>query len=165
MNRARPIITKAKLDNFVALGLDWLGWLLAIMLKLGAPRRSRTMRRFVEKLERHVEAVIFLMAMPRLKPRGPASRRPLNVSPGFRAIATAHHRLLFKRAGVRARRPDLQVRVLRLISALANPERHIARIVRRCQRGFCASWLTACAPPALTLAADALRALAFADST
>lgn len=168
MNPPPPLITKAKLDAFVALAFDWLGWLLVIVLKLGAPTRSRTLRRLVEGLERHVERVIFLMAIHRLKRRrrSPTPRRPLSIAPGFRRIAAAaRRRLLFKHAGVCDRRLSLHARVLRLISALANPERYIARFARRCRRGLCFSWIAVCAPPALTLSADAPCEFAFADST
>lgn len=165
MKPAAPIVPKHKIDAFVAFGLDWLGWLLAMVLKLGAPRRSRTLRRLVQKAERYVDSIVFIMAIARLNPRPRRlARHPISAPIGFRRITTSR-RLLLKHARIRDRRLSLHARVLRLLSALAHPERYIARLVRRCRRGICATRVILCAPPAPRFSPQAPSSVAYADST
>jgi hypothetical protein len=166
MKPSPPLISKAQTDAFAASGLAWLGWLLAVILKLGAPRKSRTLRRFVEKLERFVEHTIFLMAVQRLAL--PRRRRrptpPCSIAAGFRR-AMRRPRSLFKLGRIRARGKSLHKRVLRLISALANPAPYVERFLRRLRRGPSAFTIIAAAPPAVACASLAPPELRFLDDS
>jgi hypothetical protein len=148
MKPASPILSKTETDAFAAFGLDCLGWLLSIILKLGAPKRSRRLRRWIEKLERFVEHTIFLLAVQRLAlpQRRHRPAPPRSIPAGFRC-ALRRPRFLFKLGRIRARRKSLHQRVLRLISALARPEPYIARFLARLRR-LTTSTLVAAAPPA-----------------
>jgi hypothetical protein len=166
MKPAQPLITQDKLDAFIAFGLSWLVWLLAVILKLGAPRRSRLLRRFVEKLERYVEVVVFLMAVRAiaLKRRRPRLM-PVNAPPGFRRLYARRRRLLFKHARICDRRLSLHQRVFRLIAALANPAPYIARFAARLRRRLRLDAIIPFAPPAHACADLAQPPCAFADSS
>jgi hypothetical protein len=165
MKQPQPGLPKPETDAFLASGIAWLGWFLAIILKLGAPRRSRTLRRWIEKLERFVEHVIFLMAVQRLAPLPRPYRQapPRHIPAGFRR-ATRSWRFVFKLARIRARRKSWPQRVERLISALANPERYIARFLKRLRTPRLFS-LVAAAPPAHACARLATCEPALADSS
>jgi hypothetical protein len=166
MQQPEPLISKAKTDAFTAFALSWLVWLLAAILKLGAPRKSRTLRRWVETLERFVEHTIFLMAAQRFRPRIRQRRLPLNAPHGFqRAYVKRRRRLFFKHARICDRRRSLRQRVLRLISALASPEPYIARFLARLRRRLRAFTIVAATPPAHRCASIATPEVAFSDSS
>jgi hypothetical protein len=154
-------------DAFAASALDWLGWLLGVVLRLGAARGSRRLKRCVESLERDVEAIIFLKAALRVGApiRTRRSARPLNAPFGFRRLCAHRRRLLFKHARICDRRTGLYERVLRAISALARPERYIARFAARLRRGLCASILIPIAPPAHALRSAPQPAIAGYDTS
>ena len=165
---ASPPLNHALVDAFAASALDWLGWLLGVVLTLGAARRSRRLKRWVERLERAVEAIVFLKAALRIGlPAGRrAPLRPLDAPAGFRRLRFARRRrLLFKSARICDRRLDLRRRVLAAIAALAHPERYIARFAARLARGLCVSGLIPAAPPAHACTSLAARATAFIDDS
>ena len=73
---------------------------------------------------------------------------------------------MFKRTRVRLRVGSSYQRLARLITVLANPTRHIARILKLLNGvGLRGSRLLGVQPPAHTLAADAPQPLAFANSS
>ena len=80
---------------------------------------------------------------------------------GARARAAG---LLLKRAGLRDKTGDLAQRVRRLIGAFNQPERYIARVLKRLARGVCLSRLIITAPSFETIVRVAL-APAHADSS
>lgn len=165
MKHAHTLPTPETIEAYAASALDWLGWLMGVMLRLGAPRASRRLTRAVELLERAVESILFLKAVhrvgPPLAPRAPA--RPLAAAAGFRRrYFTRRRRLLFKRARLKLRRAGLYQRVLRAVAALARPEPYIARYAARLRRGLSATRITAVAPPphaCVSLAAPAIVAI------
>jgi hypothetical protein len=156
MQTLQPIITKESAEAYFAPALDWLGWLLALIARLGAPFRSRRLTRLVAQWEHGVEAMIFLRAVARLGFLGGRRPRafPLSAPGGFRrARVNPRRRLLFKRARIRLRRAGPYQRVLRLIAVLANPEPYVARFVARLRnRGLRRSAIMLVAPPAWALA-------------
>jgi hypothetical protein len=91
-------------------------------------------------------------------------RRLIFAVPGFR-LTRGGKRLFYKSAGVRLRNASLLDRVNRLFAALADPERYIARIVRRLARGIHSRRLVASAPAAVAFTSAAAQAVAFSDSS
>ena len=165
---ALPPLTPALVDAFAASALDWLGWLMSVMLRLGPARRSRRLKRAVEMLERGVEAIIFLKAVLHIGlPVGQRrAARPLDAPRGFaRTRFARRRRLLFKHAHICDRRAGLYARVLRAIAALTRPARYIARFAARLARGLCATTLTPIAPPATALVAAPAQRVPFADTS
>ena len=165
---ALPPLSHDLLDAFTASALDWLGWLLGVILRFAAPSRSRSLKRWVERLEREVEAIIFLKAALRIGlPEGRrAPARPPGAPAGFRRLLFPYRRrLLFKSARICDRRLDLRRRVLAAIAALAHPERYIARFAARIARGLCASGLIAAAPAAQSCAGLSAPAVARIDDS
>jgi hypothetical protein len=166
MKTHQPPITSQQIDAFAASALDWLGWILGAVLRLGCAGRSRRLKRFVESLERAVEAIIFLKAAARLTARR-RPRRPvrLNAPSGFRAMLFRRRRLLFKHARICDRRVDLYQRVLRAIAALARPELYVSRFVARLRRGLCGSILIPSAPPARAILSAPPPRVAITDTS
>ena len=163
MTHAHPPLTKVWIDALAASAVAWALRLLCVLFRPGAERRARLLR-FVQKLERHVENIIFLKAAMRM---GPPPRRPPHPAPrtpGFRSRRGSVRRF-FKSARIRARNATMVGRVARLIAALIDNEAYIAHYMRRMTRGLWFGGMVACAPPAILLAADAPRACAFRDSS
>jgi hypothetical protein len=153
-------------DAFAASALLWLAWLAAVCLKLGAPQRSRTLRRHVCALERAVEAIVLLMATLRLRPPPQRRRHPRSAPAGFhRRPFKRNCRLLMKHARICDRRLSLLQRVERLIEALADPERFIARFIARLRRGLIGSRLLIVAPAAARCAGLACPAVEAIDDS
>ncbi|MGH6951161.1 MAG: hypothetical protein ACREH4_09825 [Vitreimonas sp.] len=163
MTHVRPPLTKHRLDALIASAVGWALRLLSVLLRPGAGRRAR-LHRFVQKLERHVECLVFLKATLRM---GPPPRRPPHsgsLAPGFRnRRGSVRH--FFKSARIRARNAGLVARIARLIAALVDGEAYIAHFMRRMARGLCFGGIVAVAPPAVALCADPPQACAFADSS
>ena len=61
-----------------------LVWLLGVIARLGAPRRSRLLHRIVRLCERNVEAMVFEMADARIAPLSLRPTHPRAAPPGFR---------------------------------------------------------------------------------
>lgn len=139
------LIPEHSLAQFRAGLFARLSWLLGIILRIGIFSRSRRLKRMVRSYERRIACLYFLSALRRLghvPPQTAASSAP---PPGFRRTRS-RGRLLLKRAGVRDRSGNLAQRVRRLIDAFSQPERYIARALKRLARGVCLSRLTIAAP-------------------
>jgi hypothetical protein len=166
MKTAQPILPNSSTEALAASALDWLGWLMGVILGFAAPRRSRKLVRLVQTWERYVEVTIFLMALERLRPPPRTRALPINAAPGFRRAAVKRRRrLLFKHARIVDRRKPLYERVLRLVSALARPQPYIARFAARLRRRLRATVIIATAPPAHACASLAAPPISYADSS
>ena len=153
-----------EIDAFVAPCFALIGWLFQLMLRLGAPRRSKRLRRAVEWAERCVQHLIFLQAFARLPLPALKTRHPLNTPLGFRRARRDRH-LIFRYARVALREASFTQRIGRLIAVLANPERYIARFVALMTRGLRPGALIAVAPPAWSFASAAAPPPSFTDSS
>jgi hypothetical protein len=156
MKTVQPLLLRQpNVEAYAASALDWLGWIMNVIASFAAPHRSRRLVRFVQLCERGVEAIIFLMAVARLAPPPqPRAVLPANAPAGFRRTPVKdRRRLLFKHARIRLVGASLYQRVLRLISALANPAPYIARFMARLRKRLRATTIILTAPPACALAA------------
>ena len=162
MKLTRPPTPTDELQAFYACAVLWLCWLGAVIARLGAPRRSRTLKRFVRRRERLAEFYVFLLALNRVRPR--ARRTRLRAGPGFRRVE-GDMRLMMKGARIRLRGAGLGARVRRLIDVLANPEPYIARFAAKLRRGLTRFRLIAAAPAAVALVSAPAPAPAAADSS
>src|SRR5262245_15582316 len=164
MTHALPPLTKAVLEALAASAIAWLVRLLGVLTALGAARRRRLMRRFLNYIERAVECIIFLKAVARLGPSPRRRRHPRSVPPGFRRTMGSR-RLFWKSARIRARGADAFTRIARLLEALANPEVYVGRFMRRFTSGVSFHHLVPCAPPDEACASLAFAETRFADSS
>ena len=164
-NRALPPLTTDCLEAFTASAWAWLMWLACVIARIGVTRRTRRLDRFVCRLERGVESILFLQAVHRFAPPPRVRRRPGSAPPGFRRQCNARHRQFFRNAGVRARKSGLAARLAALVAALAAPERAIAYFYARLLRGLRGAGLVIVAPPTVALAAGAPRAPVTADTS
>ncbi|MCL4713271.1 MAG: hypothetical protein KJZ75_08120 [Hyphomonadaceae bacterium] len=162
MTFTRPHTPKDDLQALYACAVLWLCRLAAAIARLGAPRRSRTLKRIVRRRERLAEFYIFLLALNRVRPRPRRTR--VRAGPGFRRVE-ADMRLMVKGARIRLRNASLRARVLRLIDVLMNPEPYIARFAARLRRGLTRFRLIAAAPAAVALVSAPALAPAAADSS
>ncbi len=164
MTPALPPLTKDRIDAFAASAVAWAVRLLILLFAPGAARRSRSLHRLVQRLERHVENTIFLKAALRM---GPPPRRPHwtgSLARGFRhRRGSVRH--FFKSARIRARSATPMARLGHLLAALADSEPYVGHYMRRLARGLRLGGFVACAPPAIVLGADAPRTCDFADSS
>jgi hypothetical protein len=158
MTHALPPLNQAGIEALAASAIAWMVRLLGVLTALGATRRRRLMRRFLNHIERAVECIIFLKAVARLGPSPRRRRHPRSVPKGFRRTLGSR-RLFWKSARIRARGADAFTRIARLLEALANPQPFIARFMRRFSTGVSFHHLVPCAPPG-----EALVSLAFADA-
>jgi hypothetical protein len=166
MKTAQPILPISSTEALAASALDWLGWLMGVILRFAAPQRSRKLLRLVQAWERNVEVTIFLMALERLRPPPRTRALPVNAAPGFRRSAVKRRRrLLFKHARIADRRLPLYQRVLRLVAALARPEPYVARFIARLRKRLRATTIVAAALPAQSCASLASPHIAYADSS
>jgi len=156
--------TKHEIDAFVAPCFALIGWLFQLIVCIGAPHRSKRLKRAIAYAERAVQHLVFLWAFARMGPITPRTRRPLNAPTGFRR-AKRDRRLCFRYARIALRGGSFFQRVARLISVLANPERYIARFVALMMRGLRATALIAAAPPASAFASAAAPPPSFTDSS
>ena len=162
---ALPPLTKDLIEAFAASAVAWAVRLLGAVLHPRAESRRGVLTRFVRRVERFVEHVIFLKAVHRAGP--PPQRRcaPRSTPPGFRRVER-RLTLFWKIARIRAPRgASLIDRLARLLDAIAYPERHIARFLKALCKGLRLARLIPIAPPAHALAANAPCALAFADTS
>jgi hypothetical protein len=164
MTHALPPLTQATIEAFAASVIALAMRLARLLLAPGADRRARLLHRFVQRLERRVECILFLKAALRLGPAPRRLRRPGSLAPGFRRTRGSLRHLL-KSARIRARSATPIARLARLLAALADGAAYIAHFMRRLARGLCFGGVVACVPPAAALGADPAYARAFADSS
>jgi hypothetical protein len=163
--QALPPLTKDLIEAFAASAVAWAVRLLGAVLHPRAERRHGVLTRFVRRIERFVEHIIFLKAVDRAGPPPQRRHAPRSTPPGFRRVQRRLS-LFWKIARIRAPRgASLADRLARLLAVLARPGRYIARFLKELCKGLRLSRLIPLAPPEQTLAADAPRATAFADSS
>ena len=143
-----------------------LAWLIGVITRLGAPKRSRLLHRIIRLCERNAEAIVFELAEARAAPPLEArSHRPRSAPAGFRVKRIRGCRF-FTHARVRLKREaGFAARVRRLLDVLAEPEACIERCLRLLDIGRKFTRLVAAAPPADPMRADAFTPAAFADSS
>ena len=134
------------------------------LVRLACPgeRRLEPLLPHLPGCERRVGYIYFLTALRRLG-HVPQQNGASSAPPGFRRTRS-RGRLLLKRAWLRDKTGDLAQRVRRLIGAFNQPERYIARVLKRLARGVCLSRLIITAPSVETIVRVAL-APAHADSS
>ena len=160
-----PPLSRDLLEAFTASAWACLMWLARVITQIGAPRRSRRLRSFVEQLERAVESILFLEAVHRFGPPPPRRHTPPAAPAGFRRQLDTRMRLFFRNSGVRARKAGFLQRLASLASALANPEPHIAYFTKRLTRGLRGARLIATAPPAASLGSVAPQVIIIIDTS
>ena len=142
-----------------------LVWLIGVIARLGAPRRSRLLHRVIRLCERNTEAVVFEMAAERAPPLQQRPHRPRAAPAGFRHKRIKGYRF-FNYARVRLKtEAGFAARVRRLIAVLADPEPCIARCLKLLTIGRKQTRLVATAPPADPIRAAAFLPTVFADSS
>jgi hypothetical protein len=156
-------LTKDLIEALVASAGLWLGRVLAALLSPRASNHSRRLARVVRIGESWVEELIVVLA-GRRRGRARVRRRLVFAVPGFR-MSRGNLRLFYKSVGVRLRDGGLIARVQRLLAALADPARYVARVLRRLARGLCLRRLVACAPAAVAFVSAAAQAVAISDSS
>src|SRR5262245_23448554 len=158
MTNALPPLTKDLIDAFAASAVAWAVRLLGVLFAPRAVRRQRLLGRFVSRLERAVEAIIFLKAVRLMGPPPRPCARPRSAPRGFRRTRGSFYHLL-KSARIRARSASLTDRIGRLFEALAHSGRYVAHYMKRLAAGLHFGGIIPCAPPAAPLTADAPRAV------
>ena len=154
--------TKERIEAFAA---SLVVWLLALARDFIA--HPFDLCRVMKRAERAVECVLFLIAVRRATPPQTPKLTYIRRSapPGFRRRKKTS-RLLFKHARVRLRTGGILQRLARLIAALANPERYVARFSKLlsggCLRG---SRLIIIAPRASPVASLASAEATAVDSS
>ena len=166
VKHSRLPISPDRLEAIGASAVLWLAWLAGVIFSLGAPRKSRRLRRFVKRCERWVECITYLRARLRFGSAPHFHHAPrAAAAPGFRRQGGSK-RLFMRCARIRAPRgASLRERVTRLLEALAYPEPYMARLLKRLAHGLHGARLVVCAPPAYALGADVPRAILTTDSS
>jgi hypothetical protein len=162
--RPAPIPAKHEVDVFVGPCLAFIGWFWRLVALMGAPRRSKRLKRFAARAERYVAFIVFLWAAARVPPPPPRPRHPYNIPPGFRRGRRNFRRFL-RHARIAARGAGFAQRMDRLVSVLADPEPYVARYAAVLARGVKPGALIVAAPPAWDWADAPAPAVAFADSS
>jgi hypothetical protein len=158
MKPALPPLNQTRVEAYVASALRFLGWLLGVILRLGATGRGAKLKHMLSRAERAVECILFLQAVVRFGPPPRPLRRARSTPRGFRRASGQRFSLFFKGAKVRARKARALHRVLALFDALARPERAIAYFFKRICSGLRLSHLVAVAPPGDALSRDVYAA-------
>ncbi len=122
----------------------WLEWVLAVVSRIGALNGSRRLRAYVARTEKTVEGLLFLAATERLRPPPSRTRRPASTGAGYCRSRTSK-RLLLRMARIRVR-GTLAQRLAAIARAFRDPERFIARFLRRLRRGLLSSRLVLARP-------------------
>lgn len=159
-----PPPTRTDLDRWTAACFALLAWLAGVIARIGAPRKSKTLRRAVARAERFVAMLLFLRAAARVPPPSARARRPANAAPGFRRTRR-DSRLFFRYARIARPRAGLPARLQRLAAVLAAPARAIARFEMLLARGLRAGALVALAPAPAVWRCAPRPAPAFPDSS
>jgi hypothetical protein len=138
-------ISQDRLAAFFASAGFWLYWVIAVVSRIGALNGSRRLHACVNLAERWIERLLFVAAAARLARRA-RRRYRASTPPCFRRVRS-HGRLLYKSARIRVR-GTLAERLAAIAKAFENPERIIARFVKRLRGGCCGSRLVIAAPKA-----------------
>lgn len=154
--------TPIRLEALFARVGFWLEWVLAVVSRIGALNGSRRLRAYVARTEKTVEGLLFLAATERLRPPPPRTRRPAGTRTGYRRLGTGK-RLMLRMARIRVR-GTLAERLAAIARVFHDPERYIARFVKRLRRGLVSSRLVLAAPVASVVTTRAIKPLA-ADSS
>lgn len=156
---ARPLITQARVEAFIASALRLVGWLLGAIVRFGWSGRGARLRQALHFAERLVERIIFLKAIAAYGPAPlrPRTRRPRFAPPGFRRVA-GNQKFFYKCARIRARKAGALARVLALIEALTFPERAVRYFLKKMKKGLRLSRIVLFAPPNDALTCDVLCA-------
>lgn len=142
--------TPIRLEALFARVGFWLRWIIFVVSRIGALNGSRRLRAFVARTERTVEGLLFIAATERLRPPPPRTQRPAGARRGYRLVRGGGKRLMLRYARIRVR-GTLAVRLAAILRAFENPERIVARIVKRLRRGLTGSRLVLSAPIAVTI--------------
>lgn len=165
MKQARPPLTQARLEAFVASAVAWAVRLLGAVLHPRAAMRRRRLTEFVRRAERFVEFILFLKAVRAFGPPPKRRRTPRAPPPGFRRVER-RFTLFWKIARIRAPRgASLIDRLAQLLHALANPERYVARFLKQLCKGLRVSRLVPIAPSAHALAGANAPPISYADTS
>jgi hypothetical protein len=154
--------TKERIEAFAA---SLVVWLLALARDVIA--HPFDLRRVMKRAERAVECVLFLMAARNAVPPPASAQRVYlrrSAPPGFRRRSKTS-RLLFKHARVRLRTGGILQRLARLISALATPQRYVARFSKLLGTGLRGSRLIAISPRASAVTSQASQLAHAVDSS
>jgi hypothetical protein len=138
--------TPIRLEALFARVGFWLRWIMFVVTRIGALNGSRRLRAFVARTERTVEGLLFLAATERLRRPPPRTRRPARTCAGYRRVHGGK-RLILRYARIRAR-GTLAERLTAILRAFENPERIVARIVKRLRAGLTSSRLVLATPVA-----------------
>ena len=150
MTHAQPIITASRVEAYVASALRLLGWLLGVILRIGARGRSVRLKHLLSRAELAVECIIFLKAVALYGPPPQRRRYPRSTPRGFRRAASSQ-RSFFRSVKIRARKSAPLARILALLDALAHPERAVAYFLKQICKGLRLSRLIPVAPSAAAL--------------
>ncbi len=165
MKPARTPLTKDRIEAFAASAVAWVVRLLGAVLHPRAEFRRRRLAAFVRRAERFVEFIVFLKATDRAGPPPKRRTAPCSVPPGFRRVSR-RPTLFRKIARIRAPRgAGFVERLVRLLEAIGNPERYIARFLKQLWKGLRFSRLVPRTPPAVALAAAIAAPVACADTS
>ena len=160
-----PNLSQAELQAFDAWILRALVWLLGVIARLGAPRRSALLHRIIRMCERNAEAMVFELAEARDVPFRSGSHQPGGAPSGFRLKRVRGSRF-FAYARVRLpREAGFAARVRRLVAVYADPEPCVLRCLRLLAAGRILTRLVVAAPAPAPVHNIAVFAPAIADSS
>jgi hypothetical protein len=165
MTHAQPIITASRVEAYVASALRLLGWLLGVILRIGASGRGARLKHVLSRAERAVECILFLKAVALYGPPPQRRRHPRAAPHGFRRIVRKGGSF-FRSVKIRAHKAGALTRVLALIDALTRPARAVAYFLKQICKGLRLAGLLPVAPPADAFAEGASFAVRpFADTS
>ena len=157
--------TQQDFQAFDAWILRALVWLLGVISRLGAPRRSHLLHRVIRLCERNTEAIIFELAEAHAPPPLRRFHRPRAALSGFRLKRIKGSRYFtHTRARLKAE-AGFAARVRHLIAVLADPTPFVARAIKLLVAGLKRTRLVAVAPPAEPMRCALPAAPAYADSS
>ena len=160
----RPIVSQTEIEALAAAILYGLACLVGLLLRLGKPRKTRRLEKLLRHAERQVECTIFQQAIHEM---GLVSRTApmLSDRAGFRK-QRSNARVIVKCSRVRLRNASPFARCMRLIAAMFDPTKYVARVKRRLRHGYVDTRLIAYAPPSRGFITHALAPMpAVADSS
>lgn len=150
---------------FFTSALRWLSELFGLIVRFGWQGRSARLHRILCRAERAVECLLFLKAVALHTPMTRRHRTPRFAPRGFRRIAS-RGRLLFRSAGIRAKKANAFDRVTSLIEAVMHPARAVRHFLKKICEGLISSHVTPTAPPSEALTRTALTCVQqFADTS
>ncbi len=158
--------TQQCIDALAAAIVVFVVELAQAIFSLDPEHTRRRLHRAVQRAERGVEVMFFLMA---LRLAGPPPKRNVSMSrrntPHGFSRRTKRSMLVFKYARVRLRHRNFYLRIARLIEAVAHPMRYVQRLLKRLSKGLRGSRLVAARPTAHALCADAPLSACYANSS